>query len=68
MKLREVLSPYGLGSILEALLRFGFISGAAVSVAIGHFLLALVLALVAAGMFLRVWRLRRTGQQPRPKR
>lgn len=65
MKLRDLLSPYGLAAILEVLLRFGFMSGAALALAIGHFVLALVLAAIALGMFLRVWRLRRSGVRPR---
>jgi hypothetical protein len=46
----------GAGYALEAAVRFGLISGAAVAAFLGQFVLALVLAVVAVGMFLRLWR------------
>lgn len=41
---------------LEAVLRLGVVSGAAVAAALGKFLLAGLLAALAVAMFLRFWR------------
>ena len=46
----------GAGYALEALVRLGFMSGAAVAAFFGQVVLAVVLAAIAAGMFLRLWR------------
>lgn len=46
----------GAGYALEAAVRVGLVSGAAVAVFFGQIALAVVLAFAAAGMFLRLWR------------
>jgi hypothetical protein len=46
----------GAGYAFEAAVRFGLVSGAAVAAFFGQVVLALVLAIIAAGMFLRLWR------------
>lgn len=46
----------GTGYALEAAVRFGLMSGAAVAAFFGQVVLAVVLAAIAAGMFLRLWR------------
>lgn len=44
------------GQVMEILMRFGVLSASAVAAALGQFLLAAVLALVALGLFVRLWR------------
>ena len=39
----------------------GLVSGAALAATLGQIALALILALIALGMLLRVWRLRQRG-------
>jgi hypothetical protein len=46
----------GAGYALEAAVRFGLVSGAAVAAFFGQVVLAVVLAAIAVGMFLRLWR------------
>jgi len=46
----------GTGYLLEAAVRFGLLSAAAVAAVLGQFLLAAVLGAVAVGMFVRLWR------------
>lgn len=53
--------------VLEGLIRVGLVSGAALAGVLGQIALALILALVAFGMTLRVWRLRRRGPRVRSK-
>jgi predicted lipid-binding transport protein (Tim44 family) len=52
----------GLIALAEGLLGWGLVSGAALSAALGKLLLAGVLAAVAAGVFLRLWRGRMRSQ------
>lgn len=62
----RLLNRLELGAyVLEGLLRLGLISGAALAAVLGQIALALILALVAFGMLLRVWRLRRRGPRVR---
>ena len=44
------------GYVLEAFVRFGLVASSAVAAVFGQFMLALVLAVVATGMFLRLLR------------
>jgi len=44
------------GQLMEALVRFGVLSSSAVAAALGQFLLAGGLAIIALGLFLRLWR------------
>lgn len=46
----------GAGYLLEAAVRVGLVSGAAVAAFIGQFVLAAVLGVIALGMFIRLWR------------
>lgn len=46
----------GAGYALEAAVRLGLVSGAAVAAFFGQVILAVVLAAIAVGMFLRLWR------------
>jgi hypothetical protein len=46
----------GAGYMLEAAVRLGLVSGAAVAAFFGQVVLAVVLGAIALGMFLRVWR------------
>jgi hypothetical protein len=46
----------GSAYLLEAAVRLGLVSGAAVAAFLGHAVLALVLAALALGMFVRFWR------------
>jgi hypothetical protein len=50
----EVLA--GMGELFAAAVRLGLVSGAAVSAFLGQFLLAGVLAALALGLFIRLWR------------
>ena len=59
MKPKRFLNPEAFGLALEAAVRLGLVSSSAVALAVGQIALAIVLALVALGMFLRFWRLRR---------
>ena len=43
-------------SLLEAAVRLGLLSGAALAALLGQFMLALLLAFLALGLFLRLWR------------
>ena len=44
------------GQAMGALVRLGVLSSAALAAALGQFLLATKLAIVALGLFLRLWR------------
>jgi hypothetical protein len=55
----------GLIALAEGVLAWGFVSGAALSAALGKLLLAGVLLAVAAGVFLRLWRGRVRAQAAR---
>lgn len=46
----------GAGYLLEAAVRIGIVSGAAVAAFLGQIVLAVVLSVVAVGMFIRLWR------------
>ncbi len=46
----------GTGYLLEAAVRLGLVSGATVAALLGQVVLAVVLAVLAVGMFLRLWR------------
>jgi hypothetical protein len=60
MSLPPILRPLGVGLLLDTVLRLGAVSGAALAFFMGKLLLAGVLAAVAAGISLRLWRARRT--------
>lgn len=44
------------GQAMGALVRVGLVSSAAVAAALGQFLLAVILAIIALGLFVRLWR------------
>lgn len=43
-------------NLIEAAIRLGLVSGAALAALLGQFMLALLLAILAFGLFLRLWR------------
>lgn len=67
MNPRNRFNPDGLDSIAATLVRYGLVSFAGVTALLGQIALALVLAVIAAGMFLRVWRLRRRKGAGQPR-
>jgi hypothetical protein len=69
MPLPPILRPVGVGLLLDVVLRLGAVSGAGLALLMGRFLLAGVLAAVALGITLRLWRARRLarpGTRPPP--
>ncbi len=68
MKLRGIDLLEAAGELLQGLVAVGAVSGAAVAAAFGQFLLAIVLAAVALGVFLRFkrGRLRRDSKTTSP--
>jgi hypothetical protein len=50
------VSAEGAAVFFEAAIRFGLLGGASLTAALGQFMLAAVLALIALGMFVRLWR------------
>jgi hypothetical protein len=62
-RLSQLLSPEGLGLLVDLLLRAGLVSGAVLAVAMGKLMLAAMLAAIALGMFLRVWRTARRSKR-----
>jgi hypothetical protein len=64
MSLPPILRPVGLAVLLDVLLRLGAVSAAGLAFFMGKFLLAGVLAAVALGITLRLWRARRAVRPP----
>lgn len=62
MPLPPILRPVGVGLLLDVVLRLGAVSGAGLALLMGRFLLAGVLAAVALGITLRLWRARRRAR------
>ncbi|MBQ0961853.1 hypothetical protein KAK06_23145 [Ideonella sp. 4Y11] len=66
MPLPPIVRPIGVGLLLDVVLRLGAVSGAGLALLMGRFLLAGVLAAVALGITLRLWRARRGARRPSP--
>ena len=50
-------------SVIDIWLRYSLLAGAGVAAAVGQFMLAYILVVVAIGLFLRVWRAKRIKAQ-----